>query len=351
MARKAPRDGSRNSSDAALLAHPEDRHDHSRRARIEVHFDEQAVLGALFGQFDANLVQIENRLGVYIAARGERVVIEGAPDNVARARDVLVKMHEKLLIGEEMDAGAIDALIAMADEPVLEGIITGDAKTPPIVIRTRKKTIAPRSAMQGEYMRQLASRDVIFALGPAGTGKTYLAVAQAVSQFITGSVQRLILSRPAVEAGEKLGFLPGDMKEKVDPYLRPLYDALFDCMPPEQVERRLASGEIEIAPIAFMRGRTLADAFVILDEAQNTTREQMKMFLTRFGQNSRMVVCGDPRQVDIPGGVGMSGLADAVARLEGVEGIGVTRFTVADVVRHPIVGRIVEAYEGEDALP
>ena len=159
-------------------------------------------------------------------------------------------------------------------------------------------------------------------------------------------MQRLILSRPAVEAGEKLGFLPGDMKEKVDPYLRPLYDALYDCMPPEQVERRLASGEIEIAPIAFMRGRTLADAFVILDEAQNTTREQMKMFLTRFGQNSRMVICGDPRQVDIPGGDGMSGLADAVGKLEGVEGFGTIRFTAADVVRHPIVGRIVEAYEG-----
>jgi len=172
-------------------------------------------------------------------------------------------------------------------------------------------------------------------------------VAQAVSQLITGSVQRLILSRPAVEAGERLGFLPGDMKEKVDPYLRPLYDALYDCMPPEQVDRRIASGEIEIAPIAFMRGRTLADAFVILDEAQNTTREQMKMFLTRFGQNSRMVVCGDPRQVDIPGGGANSGLADAVARLEGVDGIGTTRFTAADVVRHPIVGRIVEAYEGE----
>jgi phosphate starvation-inducible PhoH-like protein len=239
----------------------------------------------------------------------------------------------------------------MSDEPVLEGIITGDAKLPPIMIRTRKKTISPRSAMQADYMRLLASRDVIFALGPAGTGKTYLAVAQAISQLITGSVQRLILSRPAVEAGEKLGFLPGDMKEKVDPYLRPLYDALYDCMPPEQVDRRIASGEIEIAPIAFMRGRTLADAFVILDEAQNTTKEQMKMFLTRFGQNSRMVVCGDPRQVDIPGGDRMSGLADAVDRLEGVEGIGVTRFTVADVVRHPIVGRIVEAYEGEDAAP
>jgi len=218
------------------------------------------------------------------------------------------------------------------------------------MIRTRKKTIVPRSATQIEYMRSLVRDDIIFALGPAGTGKTYLAVAQAVSQLITGSVQRLILSRPAVEAGEKLGFLPGDMKEKVDPYLRPLYDALNDCMPPEQVERRLANGEIEIAPIAFMRGRTLADSFIILDEAQNTTREQMKMFLTRFGQNSRMVICGDPRQVDIPGGPANSGLNDAVTRLEGLDGFGTIRFTAADVVRHPIVGRIVEAYEGTGAV-
>ncbi|MFB0610942.1 PhoH family protein [Aurantiacibacter poecillastricola] len=343
MARKAHRDGGNH---AATLRHPEERRDGSRRARVEVTFDDQAVLGALFGEFDANLVQIENRLGVYIAARGDTVSIEGTEDDVARARDVLVKLHEKLLTGTDMDAGAIDALISMTDEPTLEGIITGDAKAPPIMIRTRKKTITPRSATQGDYMRQLNSRDMIFALGPAGTGKTYLAVAQAISQLITGSVQRLILSRPAVEAGEKLGFLPGDMKDKVDPYLRPLYDALYDCMPPEQVDRRIASGEIEIAPIAFMRGRTLADAFVILDEAQNTTREQMKMFLTRFGQNSRMVICGDPRQVDIPGGDKMSGLADAVSRVEGLEGIGVTRFTAADVVRHPIVGRIVEAYEG-----
>lgn len=343
MARKPHRDGGNH---AATIAHPEERRDASRRARVEVSFDDQAVLGALFGEFDANLVQIENRLGVYIAARGDTISIEGTQDEVARAREVLVKLHEKLLTGEEMDAGAIDALISMSDEPTLQGIITGDAKVPPIMIRTRKKTISPRSAAQADYMRQLASRELIFALGPAGTGKTYLAVAQAVSQLITGSVQRLILSRPAVEAGERLGFLPGDMKEKVDPYLRPLYDALYDCMPPEQVDRRIASGEIEIAPIAFMRGRTLADAFVILDEAQNTTKEQMKMFLTRFGQNSRMVVCGDPRQVDIPGGDKMSGLADAVQRVEGLEGIGVTRFTSADVVRHPIVGRIVEAYEG-----
>ncbi|WP_336978147.1 PhoH family protein [Altererythrobacter fulvus] len=342
MARKADRAG------YAALAHPEDRRDPSRRARVEVEFDEQTVLGALFGEFDANLVQLENRLGVYIAARGNKVQIEGPDDAVARARDVLKGMHQRLLTGQQLDAGAIESLIAMSSEPTLEGIISGDAERPPIMIRTRKKTIVPRSAAQIDYMRALAREDIIFALGPAGTGKTYLAVAQAVSQLITGSVQRLILSRPAVEAGERLGFLPGDMKEKVDPYLRPLYDALYDCMPPEQVERRLASGEIEIAPIAFMRGRTLADAFVILDEAQNTTREQMKMFLTRFGQNSRMVICGDPKQVDIPGGPNMSGLNDAVARLEGVDGIAVSRFTSGDVVRHPIVGRIVEAYEGKD---
>jgi len=324
----------------------EDGREASQRARTEISFDDTALLGALFGQFDANLVRIENRLGVYIGARGNKVAIEGGEDGVARARDVLLKMHDKLLTGEEMDSGAVEALITMSNEPTLEGIITGVVPTGSISIRTRKKTILPRTAMQGEYMRSLARDELIFALGPAGTGKTYLAVAQAVAQLITGSVQRLILSRPAVEAGEKLGFLPGDMKDKVDPYLRPLYDALYDTMPPEQVERRLASGEIEIAPIAFMRGRTLADSFIILDEAQNTSREQMKMFLTRFGQNSRMVVCGDPKQVDIPGGPAMSGLVDAVSRVEGLEGIGVTRFGIADVVRHPIVGRIVEAYEG-----
>ncbi|WP_036520232.1 PhoH family protein [Novosphingobium acidiphilum] len=322
----------------------------NRRARIEIEFDEQSVLGALFGQFDTNLVLIENRLGVYISARGNKALVEGPVETVARARDVLRGMYQRILSGQEIDAGTVDSLIAMSNEPTLEGIITGaPMAAPPILIRTRLKTIAPRSKVQIDYMRALVRDDVIFALGPAGTGKTYLAVAQAVSQLMSGSVQRLILSRPAVEAGERLGFLPGDMKEKVDPYLRPLYDALYDCMPPEQVERRMASGEIEVAPIAFMRGRTLADAFVILDEAQNTTVGQMKMFLTRFGQNSRMVVCGDPRQVDLPGGVAASGLADAVRRLEGIEGIGTVRFGVGDVVRHPIVGRIVEAYEGQDS--
>ncbi|RXZ65703.1 PhoH family protein [Pelagerythrobacter rhizovicinus] len=337
-----------NSADPAISPPPSPQRE-IRRAKAELSFDDQSLLVPLFGQFDANLVQVENRLGVFISARGDKVLIEGPEDSVARARDVLQAMYGRLARGEELDSGAIESLIAMSNEPTLEGIISGESDGPPVMIRTRRKTIVPRSAGQIPYMRQLARDELIFALGPAGTGKTYLAVAQAVSQLITGSVQRLILSRPAVEAGEKIGFLPGDMKEKVDPYLRPLYDALYDCMPPEQVERHLISGVIEVAPIAFMRGRTLADAFVILDEAQNTTREQMKMFLTRFGQNSRMVVCGDPKQVDIPGGDAMSGLADAIGRLEGLEGIAVSRFTAADVVRHPIVGRIVEAYEGKDA--
>ena len=319
------------------------------RARLEVVFEKPQLLGRLFGEFDQNLVAIENRLGVYIAARGNKLQIEGEAEAAARAREVMTGLYNRLLQGQEIEAGAVEAVIAMSSEPTLDGIIRADVSQPPsVMIRTRKKTIVPRSGTQIRYMESLGRDHIIFALGPAGTGKTYLAVAQAVQQLITGSVDRLILSRPAVEAGERLGFLPGDMKEKVDPYLRPLYDALYDMLPAEQVERRITSGEIEIAPLAFMRGRTLADAFVILDEAQNTTPAQMKMFLTRFGQNSRMVICGDPRQVDLPD-PGKSGLADAVARLEGIEGIGTIRFAAADVVRHPIVGRIVEAYEGPDA--
>jgi phosphate starvation-inducible protein PhoH and related proteins len=327
------------------------------RSRVEVTFDKPQLLPQLFGEYDSNILALEERLGVYIHARGQRVVIEGSAEAVAHAREVLQELQARVIRGEDIDTGLIDAVIAMSSEPTLTGIISADAGggsgngggNPSIMIRTRRKTIVPRSVAQTHYMRELVSNDMIFALGPAGTGKTYLAVAQAVAQLITGSVQRLILSRPAVEAGERLGFLPGDMKEKVDPYLRPIYDALYDCLPAEQVERRIASGEIEIAPIAFMRGRTLADAFVILDEAQNTTPAQMKMFLTRFGQNSRMVICGDPNQVDLPGGPGASGLNDAVRRLEGVEGIAFSWFTAADVVRHPIVGRIVDAYEGPNA--
>ena len=320
------------------------------RARIEVLFDKPQLLGRLFGEYDQNLIAIESRLGVYISARGNKLVIEGVAEQIGRARDVLTGLYNRITQGQEVDTGAVEAVIAMSAEPTLDGIIRQDVSQPPaVMIRTRKKTIVPRSANQIRYMEALARDEIVFALGPAGTGKTYVAVAQAVQMLIQGQDDRLILSRPAVEAGERLGFLPGDMKEKVDPYLRPIYDALYDCMPPEQVERRIASGEIEIAPIAFMRGRTLAEAFVILDEAQNTTPAQMKMFLTRFGQGSRMVICGDPNQTDLPGGSGSSGLNDAVMRLEGVEGIGFARFTAGDVVRHPIVGRIVDAYEGPDA--
>ena len=325
------------------------RADTAERARLEVTFDRPHLLGTLFGQYDQNLVAIENRLGVYIAARGNKLQIEGDPEAAARARDVMTGLYNRIVAGQEIDSGAVEAVIAMSSEPTLDGIIRHDVAEPPkVMIRTRKKTIVPRSATQVTYMEALTRNDIIFALGPAGTGKTYLAVAQAVSQLITGSVDRLILSRPAVEAGERLGFLPGDMKEKVDPYLRPIYDALYDTLPAEQVERRIASGEIEIAPLAFMRGRTLSNAFIVLDEAQNTTVAQMKMFLTRFGEGSRMVICGDPRQVDLPQ-PGISGLADAVARLEGVEGISVVPFGIGDVVRHPVVGRIVQAYEGPDA--
>ena len=210
-----------------------------RRAKAEMTFEDQSLLVPLFGQFDANLVQVENRLGVFIAARGDKVQIEGPEDSVARARDVLQKMYDRLALGNDIDSSEIESLIAMSNEPTFEGIEDAEPEAPPIMIRTRRKTIVPRSAAQAHYMRQLSRDDIIFSLGPAGTGKTYLAVAQAVSQLITGSVQRLILSRPAVEAGERLGFLPGDMKDKVDPYLRPLYDALYDCMPPEQVDRRI----------------------------------------------------------------------------------------------------------------
>jgi phosphate starvation-inducible PhoH-like protein len=329
--------------------------DDPTRARLEIEFEQPYLLGPLFGEYDRHLVAIEDRLAVNIAARGNRVQIEGEPDSAARARDVLMALYGRLDAGQDVDLAVVESEIGMGAQRRLDGIIPDEAGAPKggggggtVMIRTRKKTIVPRSTIQTAYMEALARDDMIFALGPAGTGKTYLAVAQAVSMLIGGQVDRLILSRPAVEAGERLGFLPGDMKEKVDPYLRPLYDALYDMLPTEQVERRIASGEIEIAPIAFMRGRTLSDAFIILDEAQNTTPQQMKMFLTRFGMRSRMVICGDPHQTDLPRGV-ESGLNDAVQKLEGIPRLGMVRFSAADVVRHPLVGRIVEAYEGPGA--
>lgn len=315
--------------------------------RLSIEFADPALLTQLFGQFDQNLILLENRLGVYIAARGSRVIVEGEATEAARAREVLNLLYARLEKGQPVETADVNAaLTATLEPPPAKGGTRQGAAL--VTIRTQRKSIAARNPAQADYMRALGRDDMIFALGPAGTGKTYLAVAQAVSQLIAGTVDRLILSRPAVEAGERLGFLPGDMKEKVDPYLRPLYDALYDMMPAAQVDRKIAAGEIEIAPLAFMRGRTLANAFVILDEAQNTTPLQMKMFLTRFGEGTRMVICGDPKQVDLPD-AGRSGLNDAVGRLQGIPGLSVQWFTAADVVRHPIVTRIVRAYEGPDA--
>jgi phosphate starvation-inducible PhoH-like protein len=253
-------------------------------------------------------------------------------------------LYRQLERGEFIDGPKVDAAMRLTDPTADPRLPLSDLPA----IRTRKGAIGPRSAGQTGYIDLLARHEMVFALGPAGTGKTYLAVAQAVANLTSGRVDRIILSRPAVEAGERLGFLPGDMKEKVDPYLRPLYDALNDMLPGDQLTRRMTAGEIEIAPLAFMRGRTLAHAFVILDEAQNTTPVQMKMFLTRMGEGTRMVVTGDLTQIDLPPGT-RSGLADALDTLEGVSGIGVARFNNSDVVRHPLVGRIVEAYDQRQA--
>lgn len=327
------------------------------RSRADISFPSMTIAAELYGEYDSNIIYIEGRLGVAISARGCNLMIEGAGDSVIAAESLLRDLYRHIECGTEIDAGFIDGQIRALGNPEFRSIVspTPSNVVPQVSIKTRKKTISPRTAAQASYILAMQRNEMIFGLGPAGTGKTYLAVAQAVSQLITGEVDRLILSRPAVEAGERLGFLPGDMKEKVDPYLRPIYDALNDCLPPEQVEKRIASGEIEVAPIAFMRGRTLARAFIILDEAQNTTPAQMKMFLTRFGEGSRMVICGDPNQCDLPATPArngqpaipaVSGLNDAVTRLEGVEGIHMARFSGEDVVRHSIVGRIVNAYEG-----
>ncbi|MFZ9633223.1 MAG: PhoH family protein, partial [Alphaproteobacteria bacterium] len=301
----------------------------------------------LFGEHDRHLARIEQRLGVRLASRGNRVTIDGPHSASEAARGALNWLYERLRRGQAVDMGDVDAAMRLAATPDRADArdLFGDED---LVVRTRKRRVNPRTQGQVEYLRALHRSELVFGIGPAGTGKTYLAVAMAVQMLAEGKVDRIVLSRPAVEAGERLGFLPGDMREKIDPYLRPLYDALYDMMPGDQVIRRMASGEIEIAPLAFMRGRTLANAFVILDEAQNTTPMQMKMFLTRLGENSRMAVTGDLTQVDLPAGA-RSGLAEAIEVLAGVEGVGMVRFGAADVVRHALVGRIVAAYDARDA--
>ena len=306
-------------------------------------FDDNRVLASLFGEHDEHLALIESRLNVNITPRGNRLALKGAPAARDSARAVLMALYEKARKGTDITFGEVEGAIRMSAEPA-----PPSQKGPGIYVRTQRKIITPRSPGQKRYMEAIRSRELVFGTGPAGTGKTYLAVACAAAALAEGSVDRIILSRPAVEAGERLGFLPGDMKEKVDPYLRPLYDALYDVMPSNVVARGLADQTIEIAPLAFMRGRTLASAFIILDEAQNTTRQQMKMFLTRLGEGGRMVVNGDPTQVDLPPGMA-SGLANALGLLGGVEGIDHVAFTAADIVRHPLVTRIVNAYEAASA--
>ncbi|MEJ2122212.1 MAG: PhoH family protein [Alphaproteobacteria bacterium] len=318
---------------------------------IHLQFDDNRLLPLLFGEHDRNLARIEQELEVSLSSRGNKLTITANDAWAASAaRAAIGALYERLKQGLDVEVADVDAAIRLAADAErvgnkvdLAAFAGGD-----LTLKTRKRTISPRSPTQAAYLRAMQEHDMVFGLGPAGTGKTYLAVACAVSMMIEGRIDRIILSRPAVEAGERLGFLPGDMREKIDPYLRPLYDALYDMLPSDQVMKRLDSGDIEIAPLAFMRGRTLANAFIIIDEAQNTTPMQMKMILTRLGEHARMVVTGDMTQIDLPQGA-TSGLREALNILDGVDGIGFVHFTEADVVRHPLVTRIVRAYDKAEA--
>ena len=316
---------------------------------VHLQFDDNRLLPMLFGEHDQHLARIEQELGVSLVSRGNRVAISGPTASVGAARTALGALYSRLKRGLEVDRGEVDAALrhARTEEAGRESNLMGQVGVDDTAVRTQRRHITPRSPMQAVYIRALYDRDLVFGLGPAGTGKTYLAMAVAVAMLTKGTVDRIILSRPAVEAGERLGFLPGDLRDKVDPYLRPLYDALYDMMAPDQVMKRLSTGEIEVAPLAFMRGRTLANSFVILDEAQNSTAVQMKMFLTRLGENARMAVTGDLSQVDLPPGT-RSGLQDAVDILGDLTGVGFVRFSEADVVRHRLVTGIVRAYDARD---
>jgi phosphate starvation-inducible PhoH-like protein len=333
--------------------------------------DDNRVSSLVFGQYDQNLAHLERRLGIVANANGNRVSLKGAAEVCEQARQVLLALAARARSGGVITPGEVDGAIAeIAAQPSLFPAVVERAGSPSgsqagaatgraapstdtdkaarsgfEAIATRKRgAVRARNAAQDHYLRELKRHELVFAEGPAGTGKTWLAVGHAVALVEQGHVERIVLSRPAVEAGERLGFLPGDMREKVDPYLRPIYDALYDFMEARHVERGLQTGMIEIAPLAFMRGRTLTNSVVLLDEAQNTTSMQMKMFLTRLGEGSRMIVTGDPTQIDLPSGQ-TSGLVEAVRLLKGVEGVGHVRFREADVVRHDLVRRIVKAYE------
>ncbi len=329
---------------APLVSSSASASDHAT-TQIVLAFDDNRFAALLFGQYGQNLALIERRLGVVAEQRGNHVTIGGSRSAVEQARRVLEGLYDRIKRGDELVSGDIEGAIRLA---IAQGSLfdydPATARPSFEEINLRKRPVRARTAAQDAYIRALRRYALVFGTGPAGTGKTWLAVAQAVQLFERKEVDRIVLSRPAVEAGERLGFLPGDMREKVDPYLRPIYDALYDLMDARIVERALQTGEIEIAPLAFMRGRTLSNAVVILDEAQNTTSIQMKMFLTRLGENSRMIVTGDPSQVDLPAGQ-TSGLTEATRLLQNVEGIGHVVYTAEDVIRHELVAQIVDAYD------
>jgi phosphate starvation-inducible protein PhoH and related proteins len=318
-------------------------------------FPDNRLLIGLCGEYDRNLAQVEHQMGVHVLRRGNRLSVIGDKGAREQAAAILRALYARLEQGRSVAAGDIDGAIRMGrplpETPRIEGaeqieMFSGGG----LELRTRKKPIEPRTEAQKAYVANLFTNEMGFGIGPAGTGKTYLAVAVGVTMFISGAVEKIILSRPAVEAGERLGFLPGDMKEKIDPYMQPLYDALNDFLPAKQLQKLMEEKRIEIAPLAFMRGRTLSNAFVVLDEAQNATTMQMKMFLTRLGEGSRMVITGDRTQIDLPRGTA-SGLADAERILQGVKGVSFNYFTAKDVVRHPLVARVIEAYERDEAQP
>ncbi len=306
----------------------------------QLEFEDNRFLSSLFGYHDKNLKVLENKFKVKLYTRGNLLSIKGNRDPVEKAYFIIEGLYKKLK-NNDISAEEIESNIDLAKPTYIKEQIEQDQK---FQINTKLKTIYPKTKNQEIFLKEMRSKDIVFAVGPAGTGKTYLAVAYAVSLFVEGKINRLILSRPAVEAGERLGFLPGDMKEKIDPYLRPLYDALYEMMPGEEIDRKMVNNLIEIAPLAFMRGRTLNKSFIILDEAQNTLSTQMKMFLTRLGQNSKMVITGDLSQKDLPDNA-KSGMQDAMEKLEKVKDIGFVHLNSSDVCRHTLVEKIINAYD------
>ena len=306
----------------------------------QLEFEDNQFLSSLFGYHDKNLKVLENKFKVKLYTRGNLLSIKGNRDPVEKAYFIIQGLYQKLK-NNDISAEEIENNIDLAKPTYIKEQIEQDQK---FQINTKLKTIYPKTKNQELFLKEMRSKDVVFAVGPAGTGKTYLAVAYAVSLFVQGKINRLILSRPAVEAGERLGFLPGDMKEKIDPYLRPLYDALYEMMPGEEIDRKMVNNLIEIAPLAFMRGRTLNKSFIILDEAQNTLSTQMKMFLTRLGQSSKMVITGDLSQKDLPDNA-KSGMQDAMEKLEKVKDIGFVHLNSSDVCRHTLVEKIINAYD------